>query len=161
MLKIAYFYLVVNSSDRALKYFEKAYENCFKLLQFYTKKANKYILSPDIQVPVNSSRLLADLSLLDEIKNPVNTPFIRHFYDFQKCNEAVKLSNLLRMQIVFLKFTKNQIFNYEIVREIVSHMKRLKGYSIWEMTFLRKFDIKNLIHLFYLCLLYTSPSPRD
>jgi hypothetical protein len=142
--------MVVNSSDRALKYFEKAYENCFKLLQFYSKKAQKFILGSSSKFPGNSTRKSDDNTLLDEVKNPENSNFIAQFYDFQKCNEAIKLSNLLCMQIVFLKFTKNQIFNYEIVREIIAHMNRIRQFTIWETTFLRKFDIKNLIHLFYL-----------
>jgi hypothetical protein len=149
MIKISYFYILVNSSDRALKYFEKAYENCFKLLQFYSKKAQKFISIPT-KAPETVSRSDVGLTLLEEVKNPQNAPFIFHFYDFQKCDEVVRLSNLLKMQMVFLKFKKNQIFNYEIVRELVSHMNRVKGYTIWETTFMRKFDIKNLIHLFYL-----------
>lgn len=144
MLKTAFFYSAINSSDRALRYFERAYENCLRLLRLYSARAQKFISG------VKSDSGQNKASLLDEAKDPRHVSFVTRFYDFQKCEEAARLANLVCVQMAFLKFTKNQIFNYQIVREVVAHMDRLRLVPVWGTTFLRKFDVKTLVHLFRL-----------
>ena len=147
-LKTAFFYNLVNASDRALKYFSRAYEQCFKLISLHSKTARRFLLHTRRPASLNAPP--DTLDFLKELQDPRHEPFISHFYHFQKCDEAVKLSNLIQMHMTFTKLRNHQIQPAQILSESIKHLGRIKNVSVWDSTLLRQLDLKNRLHLFFL-----------
>ena len=147
-LKTAFFYNLVNASDRALKYFSRAYDQCFKLVSLHSKTARRFLLhtrrAASLSAPPDT------LDFLKELQDPRHDPFLSHFYHFQKCDEAIKLSNLIQMHMTFTKLRNHQIQAGEILSESIEHLGRIKNVSVWDSTLLRQLDLKNRLHLFFL-----------
>ena len=124
LIKISYMNFFLSKNKKAEKYFEKALELCYKLL--------------------NSFKRFCEQNFEKEPKDFE----IRFFYYIQKCEEIKRISNLCQIWIIFLKFKDKEIHYTDLYKMTHQHMMEINPQKIWYLSQFHYFD--NLWKIHYL-----------
>lgn len=124
--KLVFHFIVIGTNLKAMKYLERANALSFEIATEYAKNANKSLYS----------NLDKDEYLLSV------------YYDLQKCEEALRLSNLAHLWILNLRFRDKSFGFQESMRMFQTQVSQLSSFKIWSQTDTPHYDMLSKLHLF-------------